>query len=156
MIGTSFQHADCLCVFLQIMVTSVLLTVFYKRHPHAWNWVAVGMLSDFALRFYAGAGISPLGSVAMLLTAMADLFFPMLNIKSVPRFVPGKGFLSSDPSHPSTCFVIVQWSGGTNIAYQPYTLTFCLFLGRYELTKAFLEKSFVVMISAIGTCRSQH
>ena len=55
----------------------------------SWNWVAVGMLVDFCLRFYAGAGVSPLGSLGMLAAAAIDLVLPKLGIKTAPVWGAG-------------------------------------------------------------------
>jgi hypothetical protein len=71
------------------MVLAILLAAFYDS-GRKWKWVAVGMLCDFCLRFYAGAGISPLGSTAMALTAFADLLFPRFGVASEPHWVAGK------------------------------------------------------------------
>lgn len=73
----------------QVFVIALLLAVFSYKKEQSWHWVAVGLLVDFCLRFYAGAGISPLGSVAMMSAAAIDLVLPRLGIKTAPVWGAG-------------------------------------------------------------------
>lgn len=45
--------------------------------------------TDFCLRFYAGAGISPLGSLGMAAAAAMDLILPRLGVKTGPIWGAG-------------------------------------------------------------------
>lgn len=65
-------------VGFQVWVLSLLLAVLAYKKDQSWHWVGVGLLTDFCLRFYAGAGISPLGSIAMFVLAVYDLVVPRL------------------------------------------------------------------------------
>ena len=74
-------------VAVQVFVLSVLLAVFAYKEKKQWSWLSVGLLTDFSLRLYGGAGISPIGSIGMLLVALLDLVQPRV----FPRY---KGYFS--------------------------------------------------------------
>jgi tellurite resistance protein len=63
-------------VAVQVFILSTLLAILAYKKNQSWHWVAVGLLTDFCLRFYGGAGISPLGSIAMFAVAFWDLIGP--------------------------------------------------------------------------------
>ena len=54
------------------VITVVIAALSYLEHASV-KWLSVGLLVDFCLRFYGGAGISPLGSVSMMIAALWDL-----------------------------------------------------------------------------------
>ena len=62
----------------QVWVLSLLLAILAYKKEQSWHWVAVGLLTDFCIRFYGGAGISPLGSIALFAVALYDLIMPRL------------------------------------------------------------------------------
>lgn len=74
-------------VAVQVFVLSVLLAVFAYKGKRQWSWVSVGLLTDFCVRCYGGAGISPLGSIAMFVAGFWDLIQPRI----FPKY---KGFFS--------------------------------------------------------------
>jgi hypothetical protein len=72
-----------------VFFLALLLAIFSYKKQQAWHWVAVGLLADFCLRFYAGAGISPLGSLAQLVAAGMDLVLPRMGVKTAPVWGAG-------------------------------------------------------------------
>jgi hypothetical protein len=72
-----------------VFFLSLFLAIFSYKKQQAWHWVAVGLLTDFSLRFYAGAGISPLGSLAQLVAAGMDLVLPRMGVKTAPVWGAG-------------------------------------------------------------------
>jgi len=63
-------------VGFQVMVITIILAALAYKKEQSYHWLAVGLLTDFCLRFYGGAGISPLGSIAMLVAAIWDFVGP--------------------------------------------------------------------------------
>lgn len=76
-------------VATQVFLISVILAALAYKKKQAYHWLAVGLLTDFCLRFYAGAGISPLGALAMFITALWDLVGPRLGRKTGPVWGSG-------------------------------------------------------------------
>lgn len=74
---------------LQVFVISTLIAVLAYQKKTSWHWVSTGLLVDFCLRFYGGAGISPLGSIAQIMTAAMDLILPACGIASGPIWGAG-------------------------------------------------------------------
>lgn len=60
----------------QVFVICVVIAALSYKEIKQYKWLSVGLLTDFCLRLYGGAGISPLGSIAMLITAVWDLIGP--------------------------------------------------------------------------------
>ena len=98
--------------------------MFSYQEKASWSWVAVGMLVDFCLRFYAGAGVSPLGSLGMLAAAAIDLLLPKLGIKTAPVWGAGppKQFAVFVGVVFSALFVVLkfnhQWQARAGVAHQ--------------------------------------
>lgn len=63
----------------QVSIACILCAAFFDR-VHA-QWTMGGIMIDFSLRFYGGANISPIGSMAQLIAAVMERF------GSKPRWV---------------------------------------------------------------------
>lgn len=105
-------------VAVQVFFTSLFLAIFSYKKATSWHWVAVGLLTDFCLRFYAGDGISPLGSLAMLGAAAIDLVGPRLGFKTGPVWGAGppKQFAVSVGIVFSMLIVVLQFCGAWQAA----------------------------------------
>jgi tellurite resistance protein TehA-like permease/glutaredoxin len=60
----------------QVFVLCVVIAALSYKEERSYKWLSVGLLTDFCIRFYGGAGISPLGAIAMLITGVWDLVGP--------------------------------------------------------------------------------
>ena len=60
----------------QVFVICVIIAALSYQEKRSIKWLSVGLLTDFCLRLYGGAGISPLGSLAMFTTAVWDFVGP--------------------------------------------------------------------------------
>lgn len=89
----------------QVFVIGTLIACLAYQKNTSWHWVSVGLCVDFCLRFYAGAGISPLGAIAQLTTAIMDLVLPACGIKSGP--VWGAGPPKQFAVFVGICFTVV-------------------------------------------------
>jgi len=58
---------------VQVFVVCVVIAAMSYLEYRSVKWLSVGLLTDFCLRFYGGAGVSPLGSISMLVVALWDL-----------------------------------------------------------------------------------
>ncbi|PSC70111.1 C4-dicarboxylate ABC transporter [Micractinium conductrix] len=109
-------------VALQVFFISLFLAIFSYKKEQAWHWVAVGLLVDFCLRFYAGAGISPLGSLAMLAASAIDLIGSWTGRETGPVWGAGppKQFAVSVGIIFSAAIVVLQfchaWQAATVVA----------------------------------------
>ncbi|KAL4537156.1 hypothetical protein Ndes2526B_g04932 [Nannochloris sp. 'desiccata'] len=126
-------------VGFQVCIISTLLAILAYKKDQSWHWVAVGLLTDFCLRFYAGAGISPLGSIAMFTAAAWDLVGPRwFNRQTGPVWGAGppKQFAVSVGIFFSAMIVIFQfthvWPAATVFAaglaaasFLEWALNFC-------------------------------
>jgi len=126
-------------VAVQVFILSTLLAILAYKKDQSWHWVAVGLLTDFCLRFYAGAGISPLGSIAMFTVAMWDLVGPRwFNRQTGPVWGAGppKQFAVSVGIFFSAMIVVFQfthvWQAATVFAavlaffsFLEWALNFC-------------------------------
>jgi tellurite resistance protein len=126
-------------VAFQVFILSTLLAILAYQKNQDWHWVAVGLLTDFCLRFYAGAGISPLGSIAMFAVALWDLVAPRwFGRKTGPVWGAGppKQFAVSVGIIFSAAIVALQfthvWQGATVVAailaffaFLEWALNFC-------------------------------
>ena len=100
-------------VGFQVFVVAVLLAALAYKEDRSWRWVSVGLLVDFCLRFYGGAGISPLGSNAMLAVGMWDLVVPwLLKRETGPVWGAGppKQFAASIGVFFSAAIVVFQFT----------------------------------------------
>lgn len=101
-------------VATQVFIISVILAALAYQEKTAYAWLAVGLLTDFCLRFYAGAGISPLGSLAMLGVALWDWVAPaLLGHASGPVWGAGppKQFAVAVGVFFSAAIVVFQFTG---------------------------------------------
>jgi len=58
---------------VQVFVVTVVIAAMSYLEYASVKWLSVGLLTDFCLRLYGGAGISPLGSLSMMIAALWDL-----------------------------------------------------------------------------------
>lgn len=59
-----------------VFVICVIIAALSYQEKRSVKWLSVGLLTDFCLRLYGGAGISPVGSLAMFVVAVWDLVGP--------------------------------------------------------------------------------
>ncbi len=126
-------------VGFQVCIISTLLAILAYQKNQSWHWIAVGLLTDFCLRFYGGAGISPLGSIAMFAVGLWDLVAPRwFGRETGPVWGAGppKQFAVSVGIFFSAMIVVFQfthvWPAGTAFAaglavasFLEWALNFC-------------------------------
>lgn len=107
----------------QVFVITVIIAALAYKEEKSYKWLSVGLLTDFCLRLYGGAGISPLGSNAMFITALWDLLGPrVLGKKTGPVWGAGppKQFAVFVGLVFSALIVVLQftdkWRGVTVVA----------------------------------------
>ena len=72
----------------QVFVICVIIAALSYQEKRSIKWLSVGLLTDFCLRLYGGAGISPLGSLAMFTTAVWDFVGPAATVRAGLRARP--------------------------------------------------------------------
>ena len=98
---------------VQVFVLCVIIAALSYQKKTSVKWLAVGLLTDFCLRLYGGAGISPLGSISMFIAAFWDLVGPFAfkrNTGPVWGAGPPKQFAVSVGVMFSAIIVILQFT----------------------------------------------